>query len=247
MRARTRAFERKVSDSVLLSPPAASAAYPCRPVTRLILIRHGESNTTVARRIGGFRTCTGLSELGRQQSERLRDRLAASGEITADVLISSQFGRARETAEIIAPALGNLEIEIVDGFGEHDPGAECDGLTYDEYVERFGPHDWESDPFQLGFPGGETLAGFHLRVGEAISRTVRRHEGQTIVVACHGGVIDAALRQALRTAQFGVFEINTLNTSLTELQLVRPGRWKLIRYNDHAHLAGLPKETARPA
>ncbi|CAB4890299.1 unannotated protein [freshwater metagenome] len=165
--------------------------------------------------------------------------------MVADVLISSQFARALETAEIIAPALGALPIEIVEGFGEHDPGVECDGLSFDEFVARYGSRDWESDPFNVGFPGGETLASFHLRVGEAISQTMRRYEGKTIVVACHGGVVDAALRQALRTAQLGVFEINTVNTSITELQLVKPGRWKLVRYNDHAHLAGLPRETQR--
>ena len=47
--------------------------------TRLILIRHGESRTTVDRVIGGPRTCSGLSDLGRRQTERLRDRLAESG------------------------------------------------------------------------------------------------------------------------------------------------------------------------
>ena len=43
--------------------------------TRLILVRHGESVATVNRVIGGPRTCAGLSELGRQQAERLRERL----------------------------------------------------------------------------------------------------------------------------------------------------------------------------
>src|SRR3954470_21543734 len=85
-------------------------------VTRLIFVRHGESNTTVARRIGGYRTCTGLSPLGRLQSERLRQRWAEAPDFTADALISSQFPRARETAEIISPALGGLPIEVVDGF-----------------------------------------------------------------------------------------------------------------------------------
>lgn len=210
-------------------------------------MRHGESNTTVARRIGGFRTCTGLSPLGQVQSQRLRDRWLAAPEFTADVLISSQFARARETAEIIAPALGGLAVEVVDGFGEHDPGEDCDGITFDEFVARYGNRDWESDPFSIGFPGGETLAAFHLRVGEAISQTVQRYEGKTIVVACHGGVIDAALRQALRTAPIGAFDIWTVNTSITEFSLVRPGRWKLARYNDAAHLAGLPAGTTVPA
>ena len=33
--------------------------------------------------------------------------------------------------------------------------------------------------------------------------------------------------------------------NLTDLELTRPGRWRLNRYNDHAHLAGLPPETPR--
>ena len=47
----------------------------------------------------------GLTERGRLQAARLRDRLAATGEIAADVLIASPLARARQTAEIIAPAL----------------------------------------------------------------------------------------------------------------------------------------------
>src|SRR3981081_2005764 len=44
-------------------------------VTKIILVRHGESNVTVSQVVGGERTCTGLSELGVRQAERLRDRL----------------------------------------------------------------------------------------------------------------------------------------------------------------------------
>ncbi|HEY4334080.1 MAG TPA: histidine phosphatase family protein [Ilumatobacteraceae bacterium] len=214
-------------------------------MTRLIYVRHGESNTTVARRIGGYRTCSGLSDLGRQQAQRLRDRWASAPEFTADALLSSQFPRARETAEILAPALGDLAVEVVDGFGEHDPGEDCDGITFDEFVKRHGERDWEHDPYSIGFPGGETLAAFHLRIGVTISATVRRFEGKTVVIACHGGVVDAALRQALHAPSIGAFDIWTLNTSITELDLVRPGRWKLLRYNDAAHLVGLPRETPR--
>ena len=179
------------------------------------------------------------------QATRLCERWEKDPEFTADVLISSQFPRARETAEIISPALGGLPVEIVEGFGEHDPGEECDGITFDDFVSRYGERDWESDPFTVGFPGGETLAAFHLRVGASISEIVHRHPDQTVVITCHGGVIDAALRQALRAPAMGGFDIWTLNTSITELQLVRPGRWRLLRYNDHAHLAGLERETAR--
>ncbi len=212
--------------------------------TTLVLIRHGESNVTVNRVVGGYRTCSGLSDLGRQQAERLRDRLSTTGELSPDVLITSNFPRAIETAEAIAPAFSDLVIEIEAGFGEHDPGPDIDGMTFDAYVERFGTPDW-TDPDGDVFPGGETIAAFHARVGNALASAIETHRGASIVVACHGGVIDAAFRQLLRTASTGGFELHTSNTSITEFTSVASGEWRLKRYNDVAHLHGLPTETPR--
>ena len=218
-------------------------------MTRLILVRHGESNVTVQRIIGGPRTCTGLSDLGRQQAERLRDRWASTGEVEADVLIASQYPRAYETAQIVAPALGDLPIVRDDGWGEHEPGPVCDGMSYQAFVDTYPDLSsrWDvHDPFATTFPEGETVAAFQFRVGSTVRRTLDQHEGRTIVVACHGGVVDAVLRLALKSPAMGAFEINTVNTSITELLLVKPSTWRLVRYNDHAHLAGLPPAT-RPA
>lgn len=212
--------------------------------TRVVLVRHGESNVTVARTVGGPRTCSGLSPLGIRQAERLRDRLAETGEVPATALISSAYPRAVETAEIIGPALG-LAVDVDPAFGEHDPGPICDGMTFAEFVEKYGMPDWESDPYGVVFDGGETIAAFHHRVGTAFAGLPRAHAGGTVVVVCHGGVVDVAMRQALRVAMTGGFDLHTRNTSLTELVLSRPGRWRLNRYNDHAHLAGLPSETPR--
>ena len=74
--------------------------------TTITLVRHAESNVTVSQIVGGELTCTGLSELGVRQAERLRQRLQLEG-TTADVVLSSPLPRARETAEIIAPVLGS--------------------------------------------------------------------------------------------------------------------------------------------
>jgi probable phosphoglycerate mutase len=212
--------------------------------TRLVLVRHGESQVTVRRVIGGPRTCSGLSELGVRQAAALHDRLTTTGEIDAGVLIASGYPRAIQTAEAIAPALG-LPVTVDEAFGEHDPGPDCDGLSFADFVDRFGMPDWESDPHDQTFPGGETVAEFHFRVGRALARVVREHAGSAIVVVCHGGVVDVAFRALLGLPQTGGFDLFTLNTSLTELVLGRPGRWRLVRYNDAAHLAGLPLETPR--
>jgi probable phosphoglycerate mutase len=87
-----------------------------------------------------------LSDLGKLQAERLRDRLANTQELQCDVLYSSGYPRAKETAEIIAPSLSGLSINIDTRFGEHDPGPECDGLTFAEFVRRHGSPDWGGDP-----------------------------------------------------------------------------------------------------
>lgn len=207
--------------------------------TRLVLVRHGESRATIERFVGGPRSCTGLSDHGRLQAEALRNRLSAGHDVEATALFASNFPRALETANIIAPSVGSLPVSVDSGWGEHDPGPDCDGMTYDEFIERYGVPRWDGDPHDVVYPGGETISQFHDRVMEALRRTVRQHEGGTVVIACHAGVIDAVMRNTLHMHQTGKFELHTQNTSLTELLHVQGSKWRLLRYNDSAHLHGL--------
>lgn len=208
-------------------------------LTRLVLIRHGESRATVERFFGGPRTCTGLTDHGRAQAEALKNRLIAGYDMTATALYSSGFPRAMETAQIIRPALGSLPITVETGWGEHDPGPNIDGMPYDEFVQLHGLPRLDVDPHHVIFPGGETIHEFHVRVMNALKSTVRAHEGETIAVVCHGGVIDAVMRNTLHMPQSGKFELMTANTSLTELLHLQGSKWRLVRYNDAAHLQGL--------
>jgi probable phosphoglycerate mutase len=215
-------------------------------VTRLILIRHGESNATVARIIGGPRTCSGLSPLGRKQAEALADRLVGTGELDGATLISSGYPRATETAEILAARLGDVELTIDPEVGEHDPGPECDGLSFDAFIARFGRPDWDGDPDAVWFPGGETLAQFHRRVDRAIRRIAEQHVDGTAAIVCHGGVIDAAFRLLLQLPARGSFDLWTSNTSLTEVLGSTGDRWRLLRYNDAAHLEAVAADLRGP-
>jgi 2,3-bisphosphoglycerate-dependent phosphoglycerate mutase len=211
-------------------------------VTRLVLVRHGESNSTVARRLGGMRSCTGLSELGVRQAEALRDRLSSTKELDDTVALwSSDMPRAMETARVIAPALGALARQIDPAFREHEPG-EADGMTFSEVVDRYGNVDWHGDPYRRFIPGAETVAEFHHRVMRGLAALVERHRDDTVVLVCHGGVIDIALRGLLNLPMVGGFHTFTKNTTLTELVLMG-SQWRFVRYNDGAHLDGLPEET----
>ncbi|MFM8794635.1 MAG: histidine phosphatase family protein, partial [Acidimicrobiales bacterium] len=141
--------------------------------TRIILVRHGESHANAGRFIGGLRSCTGLTDYGRLQVERLRDRLLAAPEFVATALWSSSYPRAIETARILSAAVGSLPVEVDAGWGEHDPGPDCDGMLYEDFVKRWGQPNWDGDPYDVTYPGGETKADFFKKtedVSEAIQR-----------------------------------------------------------------------------
>ena len=211
--------------------------------TTIILVRHAESNVTVSQIVGGERTCSGLSELGVRQGERLRERLHDEG-MTADVVLSSPLPRARQTAEILAPVLG-APIEYVADLEEHRPG-EADGCPFVDFADRFGLFDFRAELDRPFAPGGETTREFHDRVIASLRRIEAEHQGSTMFAVCHGGVIDAAFRFLLSIGIATPFDLWTLNTSLTEFVVAAGGtRTQLRRYNDAAHLAGLPAKTVK--
>lgn len=212
--------------------------------TRLIFVRHGESVVTVDRVIGGERTCTGLTELGRAQAQALADRLATGYEPPVDVLWTSTLPRAIETAEIVTPALGGLPLNIDPELVERRPG-EADGIRFSEFGDHYELVDWRDHPHKPLAPGGESLATFHHRASAAIYSLVDSHAGETVMVVCHGGVIDVAFRSLLELPMTSRFNLWTINTSLTEMaREPSGGAWSLVRYNDAAHLdrAGHPRQ-----
>lgn len=216
--------------------------------TSLILVRHGESEVAVQRVLGGSKSCTGLSELGRRQAEALRDRWARGGGPAVDALYSSTLPRAIETAEILNPALGDLELQLDEDLMEHRPG-DADGMRFDALEKEYGPLDFRSRPHSSLAPGAESMEAFFQRTSAGLERVLQDNCGKTVVVACHGGVVDIAFRYFLDLPRRGSFDLWTLNTSVTEFRVddsgAQRGRWRLVCYNDHAHLRGLPAETPR--
>ena len=212
-------------------------------MTRLILIRHGESVAQVEGFVSGHATCRGLSDLGRRQAQALHDRLARTGEIQADVLLTSILPRAIETASIIAPAIGGHEPEQDCDLCEIHVGDEAEGLTWEQFGEKYPMDSW--DPHVSTSPGGESWYGFGERVARALAKHADVHAEKTIVAAVHGGIIEQSMFHLLgldpATNQVG----HAINTSITEWWLrenpYRPNgpRWELVRYNDAGHLAGL--------
>jgi len=236
----------------------ATAALP--GTTRLVLVRHGEAECNVSGVCGGEKGCTGLTARGLRQARSLRERLLRSGEVRgAGALYASVLPRAIETARTIAPALCGIDPdgapvappELVEdrSLNELVPG-EADGLTWEEFSARYGDPDWDADPSRPIAPGGESWTGFVGRAADALASVAARHPGQLVVVVCHAGVIEASMLAYLpiEAGRYGRrLQLHTLHTSLTTWD-VWSGHWKLLGYNDAAHLAipGLAPSPSSP-
>jgi probable phosphoglycerate mutase len=217
-------------------------------MTQLYLIRHGEAIGAVQKIIGD----TPLSPLGIAQAERLRDRLAATSEIAADILISSTLKRARQTAEIIAPAL-ELPIHYDDEAHELRDGA-SEGMGEEAYRAAFGSVNFAETPFRQVAPGGESWGQFVLRVCTDLDHILREYAGKTIVLVCHGGVIGMSFFYFLgfETLHYPQAGFDTQNTSITHWRRFpyhhssSGYRWRLLKYNDDMHLRDLDSPVRIP-
>jgi probable phosphoglycerate mutase len=206
--------------------------------TTLVLIRHGQSVAQVEGFVSGHDTCRGLSDAGRAQAASLRDRLSKTNELDrVDAVYTSVLGRAVETTEILAPALGGVTPQQECEWCEIHAG-EAEGQTWTELRERYPLLD-SRDPFVRRFPESETWAEFAVRAGARLRRIADDHPGERVVVVCHGGVIAASFIALgnVPIRDVGPYIHESRNTSLTEWRH-SGADWRLVRFNDAAHLAG---------
>jgi broad specificity phosphatase PhoE len=160
-------------------------------------------------------------------------------EVTA--LYASTLPRAIETAEIIRDGLGGLVVVTDERLRELDPG-QADNMSFTDYESTYlaeGAGRWSEDPTVPTAPGGESWARFVDRASRALHDLVDRHPDGTVVAACHGGIVEASMLEFLHMAgPYRFARFYTENASITEWSH-KGNQWRLVRYNDTAHLAGL--------
>ena len=147
---------------------------------RLWLVRHGETEWSVAGRLNGWRDVP-LNERGRAQARGLSDRLRGHAFVGT---WSSDLRRASETARL---AFGEPTVDR--RLRELDFGA-LEGLTWDELDEPTQDALISFDDFAA--PGVESVPAFRARVTEFVGGL----EAGDHLVVTHGGVIRLLLRDA---------------------------------------------------
>jgi broad specificity phosphatase PhoE len=208
-------------------------------VTRMILIRHGQSASNAEGWLSGQESCGGLTDLGVSQAEALRARLAADESMRPDAVLVSTMRRAVHTAEIISEPLGVMPEQHAD-LMERTSG-EAEGLTIAQYTEKYGIPPWSDWENPLS-PGGESGAVFSDRVMAATDRVVNEYRGKTVWVVCHGGVIIVTAVRRWPGASLDLRQLpvaSPQNTSVSEWHVDADSNWRMSRFADDTHLVGL--------
>jgi len=202
--------------------------------TKLILVRHGETDDNKNLVFQG-QDGRGLNARGRDQAARLAARLVAAN-VKPAALYASDLDRARETAEILGRALSlvpALDPDLREVFL-----GEWQGLSHAEIAARF-PEQWAA--WQRGEDvkrgGGETYAELGARMARAVGRVAGAHPGQVAAIVSHGAAIKIFVARVLGlgTPALRAYRVSS-NTGVTVVERGADGAYRLLVWNDAAHL-----------
>lgn len=199
--------------------------------TRLCIVRHGETAWNAEHRVQGQLDIP-LNAIGQAQA------VAASKVLSRekfDVIYASDLSRARQTAQPVADFLSR-EILLEKDLRERHYGI-FERLTYAEVKVRY-PEDYarfEAREPDYAFRTGESLTAFSTRCIAVLSRIVQRHEGQSIAVFTHGGVLDKLYRHITGMSLSAERNFRIPNAGLNRIE-VTPAGWRILSWADTAHL-----------
>lgn len=200
--------------------------------TRMLLLRHGQTELSVQRRYSG-RGNPELTALGREQAANAARYLASRGGIAA--VISSPLGRAKQTAAAAADALG-VPLTVDDDLIETDFG-KWEGLTFSEASER-DPQlhaQWLSDT-SVTPPEGESFDAVHHRVRRARNRIIAEYGGATVLVVSHVTPIKTLLRLALDAGPSLLYRLHLDLASLSIAEFYSDGPASVRLVNETSYL-----------
>jgi len=204
---------------------------PSSADTQLIAIRHGETEWNSQGRFQGHLNSV-LNRAGQAQAEALGEYLVRE---RFDLLLSSDLGRALETASAIAMRTGH-EIVVEPRLRERRMGI-FQGLTPDEaqarYPEayaRFRSHDPD-----YVIPEGESTRQLFERSVACFTELAERHAGLTLATVTHGGVLAMLYRHARAMPLEAPRDFPLHNTGINRFRH-RLGAWQLQSWGEVGHL-----------
>lgn len=197
---------------------------------RLILVRHGQTEANVERRLDTRLPGARLTELGRTQARSLGDRIALR---PPAALVSSQALRAQETSGFVETASG-IAVQVREGLHEAQAGEledRSDLESHKMFAKVF--HTWHAGDLSARIPGGESGLDIIERYVPVVDSLRGEYlEGGDVVVVSHGAAI--RLVAAYLAGVPGAFaaDRHLENTSTVELAPTDVG-WRCVRWGAH--------------
>ncbi len=213
--------------------PAAAAADLGAP-TRIVLVRHGITDFTVAGKLDGRGgPDPSLNAEGRRQARAVAAGIKGFIGDDSASLVTSSLQRAIETGAAIADQLG-VPAQI---------DADWDEQSFGDWDDKTIGHLAASHPQELlrfredphyARPGGEAHADLEVRVLAAFGRATA--VGGTVVVASHRKPIMTVLAHVLGIPHERIWRLATAPASLTSVEVWDDGGTSVAFVNDTSHL-----------
>jgi broad specificity phosphatase PhoE len=184
-------------------------------MTRLLLIRHGETDWNVEGRWQGHADVP-LNACGHAQAQEVAASLSGT---RIDAIYASDLKRAAETAAPLAHSQG-LKIRIDPRLREIDQG-KWQGLLIEEIQTRYGEEfrRRRENPLEVAPPGGETALQVRERVLTAVKDIHAAHPDQTVAIVSHGFAL-AVIRAFFEAIPIGrVWDLVPGNGQVVELEI----------------------------
>ena len=157
-------------------------------MTRLILVRHGESAANAVKAFAGHSDFP-LTDLGRAEARLAADYLLKTEK--PDVIYASDFLRAYETGVIISEAF-QMPLIKDEHFREIFAG-DWEGMKFSDIAEQY-PEEfktWRTDYANARPVGGESTVEVYRRTVPYVTELCKKHDGECVLVATHATVIRA--------------------------------------------------------
>lgn len=214
-------------------------------VTRVLLVRHGQSLGNAEGRFGGH-SSTPLSAKGHQEAETIARALAR---MPPTAIYSSDLQRAVETATPLARET-KLQIIRTTAFRERSVGR-MEGLTFEEAAQQH-PQDYAAllrRDFDHVLLEGESYRQMLDRASNALDEVIARHHGGNIIVFSHTGticILALHLMGALSAPNLRPVWIATANCGISRFEIRDDGFIRVLALNDTRHLPPASTGDRRP-
>lgn len=160
-------------------------------MTRLLLVRHGETEHNVLGQISTHTHGSLLSEQGQQQARELAIRLSA---VPVAAVYSSPAERAIQTATPLAEPHG-LQVIIEERLRELSAG-ELDGRGDEEAFRILNAalEVWSMGDLTVRIgDSGDVGIDVTQRLRDVLSHVANTHQNETVVLVSHGGILQVAV------------------------------------------------------